>query len=57
MKVKVLYNVEETDGIDMEFDKEISSFLKSKGFEMTGCGTDLHSRERDLCFEKKEVLV
>lgn len=51
MRVKVLYNVGETGGIDMDFDKEISAFFKSMGFKATGTGTDLRSNERDLCFE------
>ncbi len=55
MRVKVLYNVEETDGIDMDFDNEISSFLESKGFKETGRGTDLCSWERDICFERVTV--
>ena len=55
MKIKVLYNVEETDGIDMELDSKVQEFFESLGFESTGTGTDLRTSERDLCFERTEV--
>ena len=57
MRVKVLYNVDETDGIDMDFDKEISSFLESMGFKEIGRGTMIETGVRDLCFERTKKVI